>query len=35
MEFLKNPMFWVAVVLVCLAVNYAWSKFMGGKGKLT
>jgi hypothetical protein len=34
MEYLKQPVFWVSVVLVALIVNWLWSKFMGGKGKL-
>jgi hypothetical protein len=33
MEYLKQPAFWLAVVAVALAVNWAWTKF-GKQGKL-
>ncbi len=34
MDLLKNPMFWLAVIVVCLVTNWAYSKFVAGKGKL-
>jgi hypothetical protein len=34
MEYLKEPVFWVSVVVVALVVNWLWGKFMQGKGKL-
>jgi hypothetical protein len=33
-EYLMSPAFWVAVIIVALVVNFAWTKFAGGKGKL-
>jgi len=33
MSYLKEPMFWVAVILVALAVNWAWN-FFTKRGKL-
>jgi|HubBroStandDraft_1064217.scaffolds.fasta_scaffold15150_7 hypothetical protein len=33
MEFLRNPMFWISVVIVALVVNWAMMKFFG-QGKL-
>lgn len=33
MEYLKNPMFWLAVVIVAVIVNFAWNMFTK-KGKL-
>lgn len=33
MEYVKNPMFWLAVVVVALAVNFAWN-FFTKRGKL-
>jgi hypothetical protein len=33
MEYLKQPVFWVSVVVVALIVNWVWQKF-AGKGKL-
>lgn len=32
--YLKEPGFWLAVVIVALIVNYAYKAFFGGKGKL-
>jgi hypothetical protein len=34
MQYLSQPVFWVSVVLVALAVNWAYQKFLAGKGKL-
>jgi hypothetical protein len=34
MQYISQPMFWVSVVLVALAVNWAWKQFFQGKGKL-
>lgn len=32
MEYLKQPVFWVSVVIVALVVNWLWMKFgHGGK----
>jgi hypothetical protein len=33
MTYLKEPMFWLAVVAVAVVVNYVW-KAIGKKGKL-
>lgn len=33
MQYIKEPAFWVAVVIVALVVNFLYSKF-AGKGKL-
>lgn len=33
-EYLKQPVFWLSVVVVALVVNWAYMKFMQGKGKL-
>lgn len=33
MEYLKEPIFWVSVVIVAVVVNYLWKMFMG-RGKL-
>lgn len=33
MQYIKEPMFWAAVVLVAVVVNWLWSRFTG-KGKL-
>lgn len=30
---MKHPGFWVAVILVAVIINYAWTKF-SGKGQL-
>lgn len=32
--YLKEPGFWLAIIIVALAVNWAWMKFFAGKGKL-
>jgi hypothetical protein len=34
MQYLGQPMFWFSVILVALAVNWAYQKFFAGKGKL-
>jgi hypothetical protein len=34
MTYIKEPMFWVAVIVVALIVNYAWKMLFKGKGKL-
>jgi hypothetical protein len=34
MEYIKQPIFWVSVVVVAVIVNYVWTQFLGGKGKL-
>jgi hypothetical protein len=31
---LKEPMFWISVVIVAVVVNWLWQRFMPGKGKL-
>jgi hypothetical protein len=31
--YLKEPMFWLAVIIVAVVVNFVWQKFAGG-GKL-
>ena len=33
MTYVKDPMFWFAVILVAVAVNYAWN-FFTKRGKL-
>ena len=33
MTYVKQPGFWIAVVVVALAINFAWN-FFTGKGKL-
>lgn len=33
MEYIKNPMFWLAVIIVAVIVNFAWN-FFTKKGKL-
>jgi hypothetical protein len=33
-EFLKNPMFWLSVIIVAIVVNFFWAKFARGDGKL-
>ena len=33
MEYLKQPAFWVAVIVVAVAANWLWMKF-GKQGKL-
>lgn len=33
MEYIRNPMFWIAVVAVAIIVNFAWN-FFTKKGKL-
>jgi hypothetical protein len=33
-QYLSQPVFWISVILVALAVNWAWQKFGAGKGKL-
>jgi hypothetical protein len=32
--YLRQPGFWLAVIIVALAVNWAYQKFFAGKGKL-
>jgi hypothetical protein len=32
-EYLKQPIFWVSVVVVAIAVNWVW-QMVAGKGKL-
>lgn len=34
MHYLKEPAFWVAVVIVAVIVNFIWMKFFGKAGKL-
>jgi len=34
MGYLKEPGFWLAVIIVAVVVNWAWMKFFSGKGKL-
>lgn len=35
MQYIKEPAFWIAVVVVAVAVNWLWSTFVSkGKGKL-
>ena len=34
MEYLKQPVFWISVIVVAVLVNFLWMKFLGGKGKL-
>jgi len=34
MEYLRQPLFWLSVVVVALVVNWAWMKFGNGNGKL-
>lgn len=33
-EYLKQPVFWVSVVVVAVIINYVWQKISGAKGKL-
>jgi hypothetical protein len=32
MEYLRNPMFWIAVVVVSVVVHFLWAKFMPSMG---
>lgn len=32
-EYINKWHFWVAVIIVAVVVNWAWIKFLGGKGQ--
>jgi len=34
MHYIKEPTFWLAVIVVAVVVNWLWGKFFQGKGKL-
>lgn len=34
MEYLRHWQFWMAVIVVAVVVNYAWSMFLKKSGKL-
>lgn len=34
MGYLKEPGFWLAVIIVAVVVNWLYAKFFAGKGKL-
>lgn len=34
MEYIRQPVFWISVVIVAIAVNWLWRQFFGGQGKL-
>ena len=34
MHYLREPVFWLSVVVVAFVVNWVYGKFFAGKGKL-
>lgn len=34
LEYIKQPVFWISVIIVALVANWVWMKFFSGKGKL-
>lgn len=34
MHYVREPAFWIAVVIVAVVVNWLWGMFAKGKGKL-